>query len=185
MKNHLLAIAILPFLSAACMADNTPVTSLDGNHTLQLKNSSSRDYFYITDAYTSSIYNDQSSAGIQRLELTVKSDLISGRGVGISLYDAITIATEWEHLAKLESRLNALVKMLDTRLQQGDSIVIEYTPGRGSEVIVKNEYMGIIQGHDWFNALTQASMTTKTPLDTQMLQAQTRQLDSGIAATIL
>lgn len=185
MKNHLVAIAILPFLSATCLAENTPVTSLDGNHTLQLENSSSRDYFYITDAYTSSIYNDQSSAGIQRLELTVKSDLISGRGVGISLYDAITIATEWEHLEKLESRLNALVKMLDTRLQQGDSIVIEYTPGRGSEVIVKNEYMGIIQGRDWFNALALASITTKAPLDTQMLQARTPQPDSSIAATVL
>ncbi|MDO6683521.1 MULTISPECIES: chalcone isomerase family protein [unclassified Oceanobacter] len=195
MKNTWLVTTLVSLLSATSLTTHALTTplperllSLNGHHTLQLADSLSRDYFYIRDAYTSALYHAPSRTGIQRLELTVQSERISGRGVGLSLYDTIAITSEWEQMATLEARLNALVKMMDTRLIQGDRIVIEYTPGRGSEVMVKNEYMGIIRGQDWFQALIQASMAPAVPavlVDAPALQVQPPQTSNSISAVFL
>ncbi|WP_221798283.1 chalcone isomerase family protein [Oceanobacter mangrovi] len=114
-----------------------------------------RSFYYLPEAYTSAYYQlGDNGSGEQLIQLTVNSDVLSGRALGISLFDSIAINHEWQQLGQLEDRVSRLVKMMDTRLVNGDTVEIEYRPGRGSEISVKGEFMGILPGEDLFLAIS-------------------------------
>lgn len=57
-------------------------------------------------------------------------------------------------LAALQPRLDRFNKLF-TPVGTGDVIRIDYTPARGTEVRINNEWRGAIEGNDFFRALLQ------------------------------
>lgn len=118
---------------------------------LKLVDSAVKDYYYLSNAYIGAIYQSDTSARPARMEFIVTSPRLSGRAMGVSLYESMALQLEWEEFEALESRMSTLVKMLDTKMERGDRIVISYNDESGSEIYVKNEYKGAIQGTDLFD----------------------------------
>ncbi|WP_028294165.1 chalcone isomerase family protein [Oceanobacter kriegii] len=146
---------------AAQPLDNHAHVAFSGQP-LTLLSTHSRDIGYLPQAYTGQYFEaSDRTHGVRQLNLTIHSDVLSGRAIGMSLLEQIVINEDWETVLELEDRMNSLVKMLDRRLVKGDHIIIEYTEGRGSEIQVQGEFMGILLGQDLFDAI---ASSTASPL---------------------
>lgn len=145
---------------AAQPLDNHVHVAVSGQP-LTLLSTHSRDIGYLSQAYTGQYFEaSDRTHGVRQLNLTIHSDVLSGRAIGMNLLEQIVINEDWETVLQLEDRMNSLVKMLDRRLVKGDHIIIEYTEGRGSEIQVQGEFMGILLGQDLFNAIASSTANT-------------------------
>jgi len=68
-----------------------------------------------------------------------------------------------EQLAELSSQINAFNSMFDT-VKSGDRIVLDYTPGGGTSVFIREELKGVIEGKA-FNDLLLSIWLGKSPVD--------------------
>lgn len=141
-------------INGISVADTLP--GADPQTELKLVDIASQHYYYLNDAYVGAIYQATSSASPERIEFIITSNRISGRALGVSLYESMALQLDWHQYKALEPQMSAMVKMLDTKLEQGDRIVITHSDTGGAEVFVKDAYKGALEGHELF-AVTAAS----------------------------
>lgn len=126
-----------------------------------------RELNYLPEAYVAMFYRQAAttadSDSRQTIQLQIVSERISGRVLAMNLFDSVGVMVSEAEFLALESRLNVMVRMLDGKLERGDSIEIRYQPGRGSEILVRGEFKGMLTGKDWFDAVSQVAMSN--PLD--------------------
>lgn len=48
-------------------------------------------------------------------------------------------------------KINQFLKMINSRLQAGDTLLIEFVPNVGTKVVIKGSFKGIIKGNEFFN----------------------------------
>lgn len=144
------------------------IQALGSSHTLALSNASSQDYYYLKDAYISSAYQ---ANNISQMLITVTADRFSGRGLGMSIYDSVFLHSDWEEALAMEEGLNQLVKILDQPLLNGDTVAIEYQPGRGSDIYIRGEYQGTIGSEQWFNVVASNWITPDLAITPDQMQA--------------
>ena len=56
-------------------------------------------------------------------------------------------------VAALKSNINRFNGFFTESVKKGETIVLTYSPGEGTEVMVKNVKRGVIEGHDFMKAL--------------------------------
>lgn len=121
-----------------------------------------RELNYLPEAYVAMFYRQAAttsdSDSSQTIQLQIVSERISGRVLAMNLFDSVGILVSEPEFLELENRLNAMVRMLDGKLERGDAVEIRYHPGRGSEIMVRGEFKGILAGKDLFDAVSQVAM---------------------------
>lgn len=160
---HILAVCTFAFIATTSQAVEfngieIPETrpGSDQQTELKLVDASSQNYYYIDNAYVGAVYQSDTSTSPERVEFIVNSERLSGRAIGVSLYENMALQLEWEQYEALESRMSSLVKMLDTKLEQGDRIVMTYSDEAGAEIFVKEEYKGSIESKALFKLATRS-----------------------------
>ncbi len=58
-----------------------------------------------------------------------------------------------DRLSSLKDRIEKFNSMFDTDLRKGEEIILTYLPGVGTEVVVKGEKKGVVEGKDFAEAL--------------------------------
>ena len=56
-------------------------------------------------------------------------------------------------VAALKNKINRFNSLFNESVKKGETIILTYTPGQGTEVIIKNVKKGAIEGHDFMEAL--------------------------------
>ena len=129
---------------------------------LILNGAAVRNYYYMIDTYVGLIYLQRPSSlanevivdeGHKRMVYHILMKRVSGRRIAKALYEALQLNVSHEEAIALEDRLNQLVKMFDTKMVRGDSGIVDYIPGVGTRVTIKNEVKGVIPGKDFYDAL--------------------------------
>lgn len=129
---------------------------------LHLNGASIRSYYYLVDTYIGLLYmeNPANSAeaiindeGYKRIMYHILVHRVSGRRIAKAMYDALQLNVSREEAIQLEDRLDQLVKMFDAKMKRGDEGYVDYVPGVGSRIVIKNEVKGILPGKDLYDAL--------------------------------
>ena len=186
MKKLMTAVALAAITSASQAAEINGISVADtlpgsaNQSELRLVDLASQNYYYLDNAYVGAVYQSEQASAPERVEFIVTSDRISGRALGVSLYETMALQLEWDQYEALEPQMSSMVKMLDTKLEKGDRVVVTYSASKGAEVFVKGEYKGTLQGENLF-ALTAASwLKQDTQLDavSGIAQTSSQQQDS-------
>jgi hypothetical protein len=129
---------------------------------LKLNGAAVRNYYYMIDTYVGLMYLERPSQfaneviiddSHKRMVYHILMKKVSGRRIAKALYEAMQLNVSKEEAIALEDRLNRLVKMFDTKMVRGDSGIVDYIPGLGTRITIKNEVKGIIPGKDFYDAL--------------------------------
>lgn len=127
-----------------------------------LVKASLRELNFLPDAYVAMHYRQSGVATDnepnQTILMQIVSERLSGRVLAMSLFDGVVMSVTDDVLPGLEGRLDAMVKMLDGKLEKGDAIEFHYLAGRGSEVYVRGEFKGMLTGKDWFDAVARVAL---------------------------
>lgn len=162
MKKLMIVAALSAFASVSQGAEINGVTVADtlpgstSQTELKLVDIASQNYYYIDNAYVGAVYQSENSSSPERVEFIITSDRLSGRALGVSLYETMALQLEWDQYEAMEPQMSSMVKMLDTKLEKGDRVVVTYSKSNGAEVFVKGQFKGSLEGHNLF-ALTAAS----------------------------
>lgn len=100
-----------------------------------------------TDA--SAILNDTGPASVLMHFLHSK---VSREKIIAGWQDGLAANLSGTELAALQPRLD-MFNNLFTEVSKGDVVRIDYTPARGTEVRINNEWRGAVEGNDFFRAL--------------------------------
>jgi hypothetical protein len=164
-KNKPLLCCVLSFALLSSLAQSAPLVLLpaqSGEPEMLLVKASLRELNYLPDAYVAMHYRQSrvvtDSEPNQTILMQIVSERLSGRVLAMSLFDGVVMSVTDEALPGLETRLDAMVKMLDGKLEKGDSIEFHYLAGRGSEVYVRGEFKGMLTGKDWFDAVANVAL---------------------------
>jgi hypothetical protein len=182
MKKQAMALVFLITTSAAVSAADIngytipdTINSATGNRPLVLVNSASQNYYQIQNAYISSTYRaadtDYPDAATERVNIIVTAERFSGRGLGMSIYDAVFLENDWGDAISFENGLDHFIKMLDQPLNRGDTLAIEFTPQQGANIYIRGILAGNIQGDNWFKAVAASWIQADTNIESGMLQA--------------
>ncbi len=129
---------------------------------LQLNGASVRTLYYLVDTYVGLLYVEQPSANpdqlieqesYKRIVYHILVNRVSGRRIATAMYDALQLNISTDEAAKMDERLDKLVKMFDGKLVRGDAGYVDYVPGVGSRVVINDEVKGILSGKDLYDAL--------------------------------
>lgn len=129
---------------------------------LKLNGASMRILYGVVDTYVGKLYveNPVTDAAAliaadeyKRMVFQVVLKRVSGRRMATAMYEALQLNTTREEAKRLETRVQQIVKMFDTRFTKGENGYIEWVPGQGSRVVVRGEVKGIIPGKDLYDAI--------------------------------
>lgn len=182
MKKQAMALAFLITTSAAVSAADIngytipdTINPATGNKPLVLVNAASQHYYQIQNAYISSTYRTADTAdpdaATETVNITVTAERFSGRGLGMSIYDAVFLENDWSDAIAVEDGLNRFIKMLDQPLNRGDTLTLEFIPEQGANVYIRGVLAGNIQGDNWFKAVAASWIQPDTDIENGMLQA--------------
>jgi len=169
MKKTLL-IVLLAFLSPLTHAvmigeidvpDVLPRTS--DTPELQLNGASMRILYGVVDTYVGQLYLEEKSTDPETIlqsntarRMVFQSVLkrVSGRRMATALYESLHLNTTKEEAARLEERLQNMIRMFDTRMKRGESGYIEWIPEKQvSKIVIKDEVKGYVPGKDLNDAI--------------------------------
>jgi PHD/YefM family antitoxin component YafN of YafNO toxin-antitoxin module len=129
---------------------------------LKLNGASMRILYGVVDTYVGKLYveNPVTDAAAliaadeyKRMVFQVVLKRVSGRRMATAMYEALQLNTTREEAKRLETRVQQIVKMFDTRFTKGENGYIEWVPGQGSRVVVRGEVKGVIPGKDLYDAI--------------------------------
>jgi PHD/YefM family antitoxin component YafN of YafNO toxin-antitoxin module len=129
---------------------------------LKLNGASMRILYGVVDTYVGKLYveNPVTDAAAliaadeyKRMVFQVILKRVSGRRMATALYEALQLNTTREEAKRLETRIQQVVEMFDTRFTKGENGYIEWVPGKGSRVVVRGEVKGIVPGKDLNDAI--------------------------------
>ncbi len=126
---------------------------------MTLNGASVRKYYYVVDMYVGLLYmqnpgySEQAVIGDEGYKRMVFHTLLpraSGRRVAKALYDALNLSNE--EAEALGAPIDEVIEMFDVSMKSGDETHVEYVPGVGTRIIVKNEVRGVIASKRLFDA---------------------------------
>ncbi len=129
---------------------------------LKLNGASMRILYGVVDTYIGKLYVENpvtdeevivAADEYKRMVFQVVMKRISGRRMAKAMYDALQLNLTAEEASKLEVRLQMMVDMFDGNLRKGEEGYIEWVPGKGSRIVIKDEVKGIIPGKDLNDAI--------------------------------
>lgn len=129
---------------------------------LRLNGAAIRNYYYMVDTYVGLMYLENpgpiaetivNDDGYKRMIYHILMKRVSGRRIAKALYEAMQLNVSREEAELLDERLHQLVKMFDTKMVKGDAGVLDYIPGKGTQVTISGKVKGIIPGKDFYDAL--------------------------------
>ena len=154
-------------LNGLQIADTLPASEQQAE--LKLVDVASQNYYYLNDAYVGAVYQSSHHSHPERVEFIINSIRLSGRALGIQLYETMANQLDWEQYKALEPQMSTLVKMLNTRLEKGDRIIMHYSEQGGAEIFVKDKYKGSIASPEFFELATSAWLQNQSPMSTAVL----------------
>ena len=129
---------------------------------LKLQGASIRTWYLAIKGYVGALYLQNPSTvsseiladdSHQRMTFTLLFNKISARRVANSFYEAIQINTSEEEQAALQKDFEMFFSMQDGAIHRGEASIIEYIPGKGTQVTIAGDKKGVIPGKRLFNAL--------------------------------
>lgn len=129
---------------------------------LTLNGASIRSYYYLINTYVGLLYMENPSSnsdkiikdqGYKRITYHILAKRVSGRMIAKAMHDALQLNVDAEEARQLEDQLDQLVKMFDTKMERGEVGYVEYIPGIGSRITIKNTVKGTLSGKKLFDAL--------------------------------
>lgn len=157
---------LLPISASAITIDNhevpdvIPATSRHAE--LHLNGASLRTFYNVVDIYIGKLYVENPTTDDQaliqaneykRMVFRIAMKRISGRRIAKAMYDALQLNLTAENSAKLEERLQLLVELFDSNLSKGEEGYIEWVPGEGNRIVIKDDVKGVIPGKDLNDAI--------------------------------
>lgn len=142
------------------IAQIIPATSQHAE--LKLNGASMRILYGVVDTYIGKLYVENPTTDAEeliaadeykRMVFQVSLKRVSGRRMATALYEALQLNTTREEAIQIETRIQQVVEMFDTRLKRGENGYIEWVPGKGSRVVVGGEEKGIVPGKDLNDAI--------------------------------
>ncbi|MGI9274088.1 MAG: chalcone isomerase family protein [Endozoicomonas sp.] len=130
--------------------------------TLKLQGASVRTWYLAIKGYVGALYLQNPSSvsseiladdSHQRMTFTLLFDKMSARRVANSFYEAIQINTSEEEQIALQKDFEKFLAMQDGAIHRGEASIIEFIPGKGTQVTVAGEKKGVIPDKRLFNAL--------------------------------
>ena len=168
MKSHLFALlmASLSFYSSVSQArelegiEFPEVTTADYYYPqMVLNGAAKRTYYYVVDMYIGLLYLQNPSSdpdtiiadnGYKRMVFHTLLGKASGRRIGKALYEALKLTPE--EAGKLGAPIDEVISMFDVAMVSGDETHIEYIPGEGTRIVIKDELRGEVAGKKLFDA---------------------------------
>lgn len=133
-------------------------SSNDGKVTYHLIESSVQDLNFINNAYTAAYYVSENEDVLMSLE--IQTDILSGRALGMKLYQSTLIEASWSDSLRQSESLSQLVKFMDTKLEMGDLLTLEHNQSNSTSIYINGELAGTIGGQNWFQSM--ANIWTNT-----------------------
>lgn len=137
-----------------------PATSQ--NAELHLNGASLRTFYGVVDAYIGKLYVENPTTDelalveadeYKRMIFRISMKRVSGRRIARAMYEALQASIDEEEFIQLEERLELLVNFFDKSLRTGEEGYIEWVPGEGSRIVIKDDVKGIIPGKDLNDAI--------------------------------
>ena len=137
-----------------------PNTALVAGHELGLNGAGLRKKFFIK-VYAAGLYLPEKTGdakkainmpGPKRVFMQFIYDDIEAGKITKGWTEGFEKNNTPEELVRLQSRLNAFNAFFED-MKAGDRVVIDYLPGRGTQVTVKGKLKGEIRGDDFMQAL--------------------------------
>ncbi|EAT11810.1 hypothetical protein HF888_06225 [Bermanella marisrubri] len=164
----LIAIILLvssTFTNASTVAgieipDRVPATS--ERPELVLNGASLRELYLLIDTYVGALYLEtpshdpefiMDSAMHKRMVFHVKMRKVSARRIANALTEALVVNITPAQHKELTDELEQMLSYFTGDLYEGDQSIFDYSPGKGTKVIVNDNVMGTIQGDDYFKAM--------------------------------
>ncbi len=159
-------ISLFPLTASALTIDGydipavIPATSQHAE--LKLNGASMRILYGVVDTYIGKLYMENPVTDPQalieadeykRMVFQVVMKRISGRRMAKAMYDALQLSLSHEEAASMEERLQLLVQLFDSSIKKGEEGYIEWVPGVGSRIVIKDDVKGIIPGKDLNDAI--------------------------------
>jgi hypothetical protein len=171
----ILALAPRPVAARAVAGVDLPDSAVVEGKTLVLNGAGLRTrYFfkvYVVGLYLERPATDAAailgSDSIRRAHLHILRSL-SGDEIGSAIRTAFE-QNAGDAMPRLQDRLKRLESMFPA-VDAGDTIVLTYLPGRGTEVVAKREQKGMIDGKDFADALFAVWIGAK-PVDPELKTA--------------
>lgn len=129
---------------------------------LKLNGASMRVLYGVVDTYVGKLYTENPTEDekalveadeYKRMVFKVAMKRISGRRIAKAMYDALQLNLSQEEALSLEARLQLLTDLFSSSLKKGEEGYIEWVPGVGSRIVIKDEVKGIIPGKDLNDAI--------------------------------
>lgn len=162
----MLSLSCLPLFASALTIDGVEIPKVipaSSEHAeLKLNGASMRILYGVVDTYIGKLYVENPTTDpdaliaadeYKRMVFHTVLKRVSGRRMATALYEALQLNTTPEEAKVLESRIQQVIEMFDTRLKKGEDGYIEWVPGKGSRIVVKGEVKGIVPGKDLNDAI--------------------------------
>jgi len=162
----MLSLSCLPLLASALTIDGVEIPKVipaSSEHAeLKLNGASMRILYGVVDTYIGKLYVENPTTDpdaliaadeYKRMVFHTVLKRVSGRRMATALYEALQLNTTPEEAKVLESRIQQVIEMFDTRFKKGEDGYIEWVPGKGSRIVVKGEVKGIVPGKDLNDAI--------------------------------
>lgn len=162
----MLSLSCLPLLASALTIDGVEIPKVipaSSEHAeLKLNGASMRILYGVVDTYIGKLYVENPTTDpdaliaadeYKRMVFHTVLKRVSGRRMATALYEALQLNTTPEEAKVLETRIQQVIEMFDTRFKKGEDGYIEWVPGKGSRIVVKGEVKGIVPGKDLNDAI--------------------------------
>jgi len=162
----MLSLSCLPLFASALTIDGVEIPKVipaSSEHAeLKLNGASMRILYGVVDTYIGKLYVENPTTDpdaliaadeYKRMVFHTVLKRVSGRRMATALYEALQLNTTPEEAKVLETRIQQVIEMFDTRFKKGEDGYIEWVPGKGSRIVVKGEVKGIVPGKDLNDAI--------------------------------
>ena len=162
----MLSLSCLPLFASALTIDGVEIAKVipaSSEHAeLKLNGASMRILYGVVDTYIGKLYVENPTTDpdaliaadeYKRMVFHTVLKRVSGRRMATALYEALQLNTTPEEAKVLETRIQQVIEMFDTRFKKGEDGYIEWVPGKGSRIVVKGEVKGIVPGKDLNDAI--------------------------------
>ena len=125
---------------------------------------------YIAELYmqnpTSDVVKLLGDDGQKRMVMHFIYDEVSKEKLTEGWDEGFQANTDQKQLALLQARITRFNGLFDT-VKKGDEIALDYTPGKGTQVSIRNQVKGVVPGKDFNDALL-AIWLGKEPVTTEL-----------------
>lgn len=129
---------------------------------LKLNGAALRELYLLVETYVGALYLESPSQDPQfiisseqhkRMEFHVIMKKVSARRLSNALREALILNISEKELAGLQPDIDAMLSFFEGNLRSGDTVIFDYNPKVGTQVIIGNKPKGVISGNAFYSAL--------------------------------